>query len=273
MSALTVRRLLVDLSAGFPRHWHGGDAFKTAYFNALSMSFPSGEQFFIDAVREAAQQLPRTPENAALHESLAGFIGQEASHRQVHALYNAELERQGLVNHWHVRAERRREQARGMNPLHLLAVTAAVEHCTAVFADLMLRRPDLLDGAHPPLATLWRWHAAEETEHKAVAFDLYRALGGNERWRRRWYRYALGVFTLDCVRQTTHNLWRDGTLFKPSTWLGAARFMLGRRGAVWACIGPLLAYRRPGFHPWQHDNRALADGWLAGNPGAVRVVR
>lgn len=273
MAPLTIRRLLVDLSAGFPRHWHGGDAFRSAYFNALSMSFPAGEQFFIDAVREAAKLLPRTPENAALLDSVAGFVGQEASHRQVHAAYNAELERQGLVNHWQVRAEQRRERARGLNPLHHLAVTCAYEHCTAVFADLMLRRPDLLAGAHPPLATLWHWHAVEETEHKSVAFDLYRALGGNERWRQRWYRYALWLFTLESVRQTTHNLWRDGSLFKPRTWLSAAAFLLGRRGVVWACAGPLWAYTRRGFHPWQHDNRTLAEQWLAANEAALRVVK
>jgi predicted metal-dependent hydrolase len=272
MATLTVRRLLVDLSKGFPRHWHGGDAFKTAYFNALSMSFPTGEQFFIDAVREAAQNLPDTPEHAALRDNLAGFTGQESNHRQVHALYNAELERQGLVNHWERRSQQRLEAARGINPLHNLAVTCAFEHCTAVFAHLVLTRPDLTEGAHPPMAALWRWHSVEEIEHKSVAFDLYRALGGNEPWRRHWYRYALTTFTADCVRQTVHNLWRDGTLFKAGTWVSAARFLLGRRGMVWACIGPLRAYFRTDFHPWQHDNRALATQWLAAHEAMLRVM-
>ena len=51
MTELVVRRLLIDLETPFERHWCGGDAFRTAFFNALSMSFPVGEQFFIDAVR------------------------------------------------------------------------------------------------------------------------------------------------------------------------------------------------------------------------------
>ena len=63
---LTVRRLSVDLSQGFSRHWNGGDAFLTAYANALSMSFPVGEQSFIDAIKAGAKQLPDTPENAEL---------------------------------------------------------------------------------------------------------------------------------------------------------------------------------------------------------------
>jgi predicted metal-dependent hydrolase len=272
MESLTVRRLLVDLSAGFPRHWLAGDAFRSHYLNALSMSFPSGEQFFIDAVREAARRLPRTAEHEELHRTIAGFVGQEATHRQVHALYNAQLERQGLVNHWHARSERRRERARGLNPMHHLAVTCALEHCTAVFAHLLLSRPELLEGAHRPLATLWLWHSVEETEHKSVAFDLYVALGGNRRWRLRWYRYALTLFTLDAVRQTVNNLWHDGQLFKPRTWLQAASFLFGRRGFVWACIGPLASYVRRDFHPWRHDNRHLAVQWLAANPDATRPV-
>src|SRR6476620_1545376 len=99
-SGLTVRKLALDLSRGFDRHWHGGDAFLSQYHNALSMSFPVGEQSFIDAVRECAKQLPRTPEHALLHEAAAQFIGQEATHRHIHGLYNAHLEKQGLVNGW-----------------------------------------------------------------------------------------------------------------------------------------------------------------------------
>jgi predicted metal-dependent hydrolase len=58
MTDLVVRRLLVDMEQPIPRHWCGGDAFRTALFNALSMSFPVGEQFFIDAVRKGFQALP-----------------------------------------------------------------------------------------------------------------------------------------------------------------------------------------------------------------------
>jgi len=57
MTDLVVRRLLVDMQAPIPRHWCAGDAFRTALFNALSMSFPVGEQFFIDSVRTGVQAL------------------------------------------------------------------------------------------------------------------------------------------------------------------------------------------------------------------------
>ena len=51
MTDLVVRRLLIDLNTPFPARWNGGDAFRSALFNALSMSFPVGEQYFIDSVR------------------------------------------------------------------------------------------------------------------------------------------------------------------------------------------------------------------------------
>mgnify|MGYP001003658021 FL=1 len=58
MTELVVRRLLIDLETPLARHWCGGDAFRSALFNALSMSFPVGEQFFIDAVRDGHKALP-----------------------------------------------------------------------------------------------------------------------------------------------------------------------------------------------------------------------
>ena len=95
MTTLTVRRLLVDLDSPFPVRWNGGDAFLSAWFNALSMSFPVGEQFFIDSVRDGVKQLPDA-ERQRFAAEVAGFIGQEATHRRVHGLFNAHLQRQTL---------------------------------------------------------------------------------------------------------------------------------------------------------------------------------
>ena len=103
MTELVVRRLLIDLETPFERHWCGGDAFRTAFFNALSMSFPVGEQFFIDAVRGGHKALP-PEEQARFADEVRGFVGQEATHRRIHALFNGHLDKQGLVNAWAPRA-------------------------------------------------------------------------------------------------------------------------------------------------------------------------
>jgi predicted metal-dependent hydrolase len=261
MTELVVRRLLIDLEQPVARHWCGGDAFLTAWFNALSMSFPSGEQFFIDAVRAGVATLP-APEQAAWGEALRGFVGQEATHRHVHALYNRQLAQQGLRNHWEARALRRMAQMNGVNPLHHVALTAAVEHLTAILSAQLLAQPLWLARADPRLAALWRWHASEECEHRAVAFDLYRAMGGNEAWRRRWMRRATLLFVTDVLRQTASNLWHHRALHLPSTWVSAARCLLGPRGLLRTLWRPWKDWFAPGFHPLQHSG-AAGQQWLA----------
>ncbi|ASU39503.1 metal-dependent hydrolase [Herbaspirillum sp. meg3] len=271
---MLVRKLDVDLKNGFPRHWHGGDAFRSMYYNALSMSFPAGEQFFIDAVRAGSAILTEEPDREPLRELIRQFIGQEASHRHLHHVYNTRLEEDGMVNHWQHWARRRIEwtKKKKLHPLNLLAVTIAYEHFTAVFADITLRHPDLFDAAEQNMQTLWRWHASEEIEHKAVAFDLYRALGGGYARRQLWYVYVVLMFVLEAALQTASNLWRTGSLFKPSTWWSAATFLFGRKGSVWCMSLPLMQYFRPGFHPDDDDNRHLAAQWLKTNEHAWRRI-
>jgi predicted metal-dependent hydrolase len=176
MADLVVRRLLIDLQKPFGRNWCGGDAFSTAFFNALSMSFPFGEQFFIDAVRDVLATLPAEIQEK-YRADVRGFIGQEATHRRIHSLFNEHLESQGLKDGWSPRAARRMQLMEGADPRHALAITAATEHFTAMFAGWLLAHPGVLDGAEARLRTMWFWHSAEELEHKAVAFDLYRAAG------------------------------------------------------------------------------------------------
>jgi len=271
---LPVRRLLVDLQTPLARHWNGGDAFRTALFNALSMSFPAGEQFFIDSVRAGLARLPEA-QRARFDAEVRGFVGQEATHRRIHALFNGHLARQGLVNHWEPRIGRRLRVLQGQDVRAALAVTAATEHFTAILAEYLLGHDAPLAGAEPRLRTLWQWHASEEAEHRSTAFDLYRALGGNERWRLRIFRLITWYFATDLLRQTLHNLWRDGSLHRPSTWASAWRTLVGRGGLLPVIARPWRAYFRADFHPGQQDD-ALSRRWLAEhqadwalvNPGA-----
>lgn len=245
------------------RHWCGGDAFLTAWFNALSMSFPLGEQFFIDAVRNGFKALPYDQQTRWQAE-MQGFVGQEATHRRIHSLFNAQIERHGLVNAWEPRARDRLQLIEGTDPRHALAITAANEHFTALFAEWLLSHPEVLDGCEPRLKALWLWHSAEESEHKCTAFDLYQALGGSEAWRRTWMRRVTLIFLTDTLRQTVDNLHRDGTLWQWRTWSSAARHMLGAQGLLRRSFSPWRAYFRTGFHPSQQHSSLSAD-WLAQN--------
>ena len=268
--ALPVRQLLVDLQTPLPRHWNGGDAFRTALFNALSMSFPAGEQFFIDSVRAGLAKLP-ADQRERFDAEVRGFIGQEATHRRVHALFNGHLQRQGLVNRWEPRIQRRLRRLQGVDVRAWLAITAATEHFTTIMAEYLLGHDAPLAGAEPRLATLWRWHASEESEHRSTAFDLYQALGGSERWRLRLFRLVTWHFCTDLLRQTVNNVWHDGSLWRRSTWASAWRTLFGREGLVTLLRAPWRDYLRADFHPAQRAD-GLSREWLASHQADYRLV-
>jgi len=260
MTDLVVRRLLIDLASPIAVRWNGGDAFSSALFNALSMSFPVGEQYFIDSVRAGLAALPEA-ERAPMADEVRAFVGQEATHRRLHALFNQHLERQGLRNTVEPRA-RRRVQAGAHHDVRVhVAATAATEHFTAVFADWLMRHPDTLAGAEPRLRTLWLWHAAEESEHRSTAFDLYQKLSGHHGWRVRLYRWVTVIFLADLTRQTLRNLWHDGAWWRWGTWRSGAALLFSRDGLLRGNVGPWRDYLASDFHPLQHDHR-LSSQWL-----------
>ena len=156
------------------RHWHGGDAFKSHFFDAMSLLFPDGERFFIDAVRAYRDQVTDPQQQAQIR----GFIGQEAHHSREHQHYSEALRESGYdLDYLERRLKKRLAFVRKHLPPKVhLAATTAVEHLTAIMADAILQNPEWLEGADPTMARLWRWHALEESEHKAVAFDLYQQL-------------------------------------------------------------------------------------------------
>ncbi|APW43033.1 metal-dependent hydrolase [Rhodoferax saidenbachensis] len=263
MTDLVVRKLLIDLNTPFESRWNGGDAFRSAFFSALSMSFPLGEQYFIDSVRNGLKTLPEA-DRQRLAPEVQGFVGQEATHRRIHALFNGHLETMGYRNVLEVRAGKRlKDNAHRDTRIHV-AATAATEHLTAIFADWMLRHPEALAGAEPRLQTLWLWHSAEESEHRSTAFDIYRAMGGSETWRLRLFRYITITFLSDITRQTIRNLWHDGSLFQWSTWRSAGKLLFAKDGMFRGNYGLWRDYMAPDFHPRQQD-ASMSEQWLRDN--------
>lgn len=261
MTDLIVRKLLIDLNTPFSARWNGGDAFRSAFFNALSMSFPLGEQYFIDSVRAGLRALPASTQ-AQFATEVQGFVGQEATHRRIHTLFNKHLESMGFFNQLEVRAARRLQANAHRDVRVHVAATAATEHLTAIFADWMLHHPEALEGAEPRLQTLWLWHSAEESEHRSTAFDIYQALSGHMEWRTRIFHYITLTFLADVTRQTIRNLWHDGSLFRLSTWRSGWRLLMSRDGMFRGNYRQWRAYKDASFHPRQQD-AGLSQRWLA----------
>lgn len=266
------RHLVADISADLPRHWHSGDSFRTHLFNAMSIMFPVGEQYFIDSVRHFRDQL-RSPD---LKIAVRNFAGQEAAHRHRHAQFNEELAGQGFPNIVAPFMEWRIRMAQGMRPRDKLALSAAYKHLTSVFSDGLLRYPEWTAGMASSMKLLWSWHAMEEIDHKAVAFDVYREIGGGGAARIGWYLYACLMFTIDLQLQLQLQLVcllrRDRQLWRWRTFRSALAFCLGARGVAWHMVPRCLSYLRYGFHPWRENNSALVDNWLRDHAGDFREI-
>ncbi len=251
------RRPDLALPDPLPRHWHSNDPFKTHFFNAMSVLFPDGERYFIDSVRLFRDQISDTD----LQQQIRGFIGQEGHHSREHLEYNQRLRELGYdIDALESTVKKRiRFVQKNFSAERQLAGTVAMEHFTAIMADLLLREPQWIDGAVQPMQSLWRWHALEETEHKAVAFDVYMQVCGDRRILRRAMRQATFFFLKDVTRGMWHMLRKDGKLTDlPMMWRGM-RWLWGRNGFFRKLVGVYRDYYRRDFHPWQHDNRDLLD--------------
>jgi hypothetical protein len=254
------RRPLFDLAQALASDWHGGSAFRTAYFNAMSMLFPLGEKFFIDSVRFFKDEI----DDPRLLKEIIAFQGQESTHRLQHQKYNALLcEQRGydLDRFERPLRDRMAWAYRELTARRRLAGTAASEHLTAIMADDMLAHQDALSGADPHVAALWQWHGVEETEHKAVAFDVLVAVGGTVRERRQALLMNTFFFFKDTFRIMCLMLKHDGKLWSFREWLTGLKFLLIKPGILRRVFFAYLRFYKKDFHPWQHDNRELIIAW------------
>jgi len=255
-----------------PRHFAAdGDLISCHLTASLSAVFPDGEEFFVRSVRHFRDRIT----DRRLKRQVAGFIGQESVHGREHRVFNDRLAELGYPTRRFERMTRRglALRERVLSPESNLAATAALEHFTATLAELVLTSGEVrrLFG-DPAVRDLFVWHALEESEHKAVAFDVYRAVGGSERLRV-WTMNGICVgFVLGMSVQVLVSLagdpatYRNGNLRR--SWRAFRTSPLADR-QVWR---RLREYNRPGFHPDDRDTTALVDAWrteLFGDHGTL----
>ena len=249
------------ITAALGQDWFDNHPFKTAWFNAMSITFPLGEKFFIDSVRHYADRI----EDPKLQNEIRGFCAQEGFHRREHQRYNETLCRLRGYNLDYLEGRLEKNIARAkklLTPMEQLASTAALEHITAIMAEQALS-PDapMIGAVDPGMRALWNWHAAEEMEHKSVAFDVYRAMGGTEKLRKRALRQATFFLFVDVLGGLVHMLRRDRQLFKVRVWLDGWKFLFADDGILRRVWPAYREYFRDGFHPWQRGTQPLLDQW------------
>jgi len=200
----------------------------------------------------------------ALLREISAFIGQEAMHGKEHLQANAELKRQGInVNVWDARTRwARRKLNKLLSVKARLAGTAAVEHYTAVIAEHIMKSEEFHNMIiDPTIKNLIYWHAMEESEHRAVAFDTHLAIGGSYSQRAiAMTIVSIGIgpvvlaAMLSCMKQ-------DGELYNMKSWLKFTDLYFGRKGVFRKMIPDLLKFYKPGFHPMQANMDAPMKLW------------
>ena len=241
-----------------PDRWWAGDAFGTAWHNALSATFPRGEAFFIEAVkahRDGAE--PR------LEAEIRAFVRQEINHTREHIAFN----RLAADHGYDIKAiDKRVEELLAMTKdrpvIFNLASTMVLEHYTAMMAAEFLANPAHFDDADPEVRAMWEWHAVEEIEHKGVAFDTWNHATKDWTAGKRWRVRSLVMLTV--TARFFKNRWadalalleQDGITGWKAKW-GLFKYLTVSPGIVRRIFPAWLAYFKPGFHPWDHDDREL----------------
>lgn len=243
-------------------HYVDGDLVTSHAIAFLSATFPEGEDFFVRSVRRCAGEIT-DPE---LKSQVQGFIGQEVTHGREHRALNERLQEMGYPTRRWDRTTRRvmTRYERFLSPLTCLAITAALEHFTAVFAETLLgdERAQALLGS-TEVRSMLLWHAIEESEHRSVAIDVYRAAGGTER-RRIWAMRGISIrFATAIVVNTTLSLLRDRAAYNPIRLVRSLAALPRLPFLSRAVQRRVAAYNKQGFHPDDTDNSALLEHWTA----------
>ena len=241
-----------------PRRWWAGEPFGTAWHNALSATFPRGEAFFIEAVKAH-----REGADAKLDAEIRAFVRQEINHTREHIAFNRLAEDAGYdIKAIDTRVAEMLALTKDRPAIANLAVTMALEHYTAMMAAEFLENPAHFTDADAEVRDMWRWHAAEEIEHKGVAFDTWnhatRDWSPGKRWRVR------SLVMVSVTARFFKNRWtdslellaQDGITGWKAKW-GLFKYLTVSPGIVRRIFPAWLAYFKPGFHPWDHDDREL----------------
>lgn len=260
---LKVRRISFDHTRDeTPRHFmDDGDPVMSHIVSVLSALFPEGEDFFVRSVRHYRDEIT----DPVLKKQVAGFIGQEAIHGREHRELNDRLAQMGYLTRLVDRTTAARLKFNEkIAPAKVnLAVTAALEHYTATLAEVLLgddRAQAMFTDEE--IKGLLMWHAVEESEHKAVAFDVYQAVCGDPKLRARVMNAVTIGFIGTAVLFSLLSLAKD-----PATWRHPrrlARSFAKVRTSPWLTKdvrSRIRDYNRPDFHPDDHDATALLEEW------------
>ena len=248
------------LDGDIPKYWLDGDAFKTRFFDAMSLTFPEGERFFIHCVRDFRDQIT----DPTLAAQVKDFIYQEGQHGMVHTRYNYRLKEQGIDVDGHLEFQKHLmfEVFRGrFSRKFTLGQTAAAEHLTALMAHGFFSS-GIMEKADPRIRAMYAWHACEEIEHKAVAYDVLKKVA-KASYFTRVFSFMFTTFSFPFhVFMIMNNMFKvDDLKNRWRVWLKGLWWLYGWGGLYPRLMPHYLAYFLPGFHPWKFGDMEIYRRW------------
>lgn len=286
---ITPRKVSFDWSHSTPLVWVTEDAFSSHWGNAFHYLLTQGEKFFCRTFREALPHIS----DPKLREDVEAFIAQEAIHsaahhhaiQHVHKPLHIEGGRFEKQNEWLFDGLLAAKPfGKNLPPqfhhqwlVIRVGTVAAIEHFTAALGAYLLEDVRWEQfGADPIIADLYRWHGAEEVEHRTVAYDLYRHLGG--RWPLRVLlmtavfpilleRQASGIMAMDRYEAARKNQ-------KPLHFLRSWKQSSARKtvpSARWF-MSKMLRFMSPRYNPLQEASTELALAYIANSAAVKRAA-
>lgn len=241
-----------------PRYPVDNNATASLFLAMLSAFFPPGERFFVESVRRFRSEI-KDPE---LKAAVSGFIGQEAIHGREHERLNEFLESRGIDTRVPEKAV-----SVGLKLLERLpskqqlACTTLMEHFTALLAEELLTDEEFTGKFDRDFLPMWQWHALEELEHKAVAYDVQELVGNSRRARLLASFYVSVTILPGAVVAWLYLLGREGTLTDVKDLRKGLDLLFGRKGFISRILPKMGIYSARSFHPNKHDTKSLEQQW------------
>ena len=253
---IKVRRLSYNPKA-IRRHFFANSPVMSHLLTALSSTFPIGEQFFVHSVRNVRDKV----KSEHLQAQIAAFIGQEAMHSKAHAEFNDAWRRDDYqLDSFQAWLARRDEFIRTVHPKLQLAITCAFEHFTALLGGYILRHPEILSTLDEDSTKLWVWHAIEEIEHRAVAFDVYQAVYKDDKVRRSIMRSVTTGFASLTFYSASRLFMQDYKKSLPKVSGNLYGLYLVAKMLI-ELTPEYLSYYKKDFHPSEIDYSDLVEHW------------
>ena len=253
---ITVRKAQFNPKA-IRRHYFANSPIMSHLLTALSSTFPIGEQFFVHSVRNVRDKV----KDEKLQAQIAAFIGQEAMHSKAHAEFNDAWRCEDYnLDRFQAWLARKNIYVKTLHPKIQLAITCAFEHFTALLGGYILRHPEVLSTLDDDAVKLWVWHAIEEIEHRAVAFDVYQAVYGDDKIRRMIMRSVTTGFASLTLYSATKLFMQDRKKSLPK--IGGNIFGLYLLAKMLIQMLPeYLSYYQKDFHPANIDYSKIVQYW------------